>query len=74
MLGVVPEDDAVGNAFRQNLPVVAADSDCPASRAMQKIALKIIEAKVKPVRLLKKLERAIQRVAEEGKEYGVEGW
>lgn len=63
VLGVVPEDDAVGEAFRENLPVVAVAPDCQASRAIEKIARQVIETKVRPTELPEKLERALRETA-----------
>jgi len=65
VLGVVPEDDAVGEAFRENLPVAAVAPESPSGRAMREITDKVIGAKVKPTKLPKKLGRAIRATAEE---------
>lgn len=67
VLGVVPDDDAVGEAFRENLPIVAVAPDCQASRAMEDITRKLIETKVKPTKLPEKLERALRETAREVK-------
>ena len=61
VIGVIPDDEMVGEAFRQNLPVVAVDPSSPASRAVEKIARKLFEAKVKPTKLPKKIERAMEK-------------
>jgi len=65
MLGVVPEDDAVGDAFRQNMPVVAISPDCPASRALERITRKVLAIHVKSAIPSQKLDQAIEKIVEE---------
>ena len=48
VLGVVPKDDLVDRAFSHNIPVVAADENSPASQALKKIVLKLLELEIKP--------------------------
>ena len=63
-LGAIPEDTRVSMAFRENLPVVAAYPDCPASLAMQKIARRILEVRVGKTELGERIERGLGRVLE----------
>ena len=48
VLGVVPKDDLVDDAFARNIPVVAEDENSPASQAFKEITLKLLDAKIKP--------------------------
>ena len=48
ILGVVPKDDLVDRAFSRNIPVVAADENSPASQALKKITLKLLDSWIKP--------------------------
>jgi len=64
VLGVVPSDDAVDRAFRDNLPVVAAYPGCRASLALKKIAEILLKVKMKPAELPERLDRAIEKVAQ----------
>ena len=68
VLGVVPDDDSVGESFRQNMPVVAVSPDFPASKALEKIAQKVFALHIKPTKPSRRIERAIERVAGELKE------
>lgn len=63
VLGTVPDDDSVDDAFRDNLPVVAAYPDCPASLALKEIAKKLLKIKLKPAELPRRLDLAIKKVA-----------
>ncbi|MEM2481281.1 MAG: MinD/ParA family protein [Candidatus Hadarchaeales archaeon] len=65
VLGVIYEDEAVGEAFRQNLPIVAVAPDSPASKALQEVARKIIAMEIKPTRFPSKIDRALRQTAEE---------
>jgi MinD-like ATPase involved in chromosome partitioning or flagellar assembly len=65
VLGVVPEDEAVGEAFRQNLPVVAVAPDCPASRALEEITRRVLEVEIKPTKVSSKIDRALRETAKE---------
>lgn len=60
VLGVVPEDPRVEEAFRRDLPVVVVDPDCPASAAFREIAGRILRARVPPSGLREKVERAVE--------------
>jgi len=48
VLGVVPKDDLVDKAFSQNIPVVAANKNSPASQALKGITNKLLDSKIKP--------------------------
>jgi len=61
LLGVIPEDPKVGAAFREDLPVVAAYPECPASLAMKGIAQKVLGAPVRRTEVEKKLERGLEK-------------
>jgi len=64
MLGIVPFDPAVDDAFRDNLPVVAAHPNSPSSLAMKEITKKLTKVKVpKPAELPKRLDLAVKKVA-----------
>jgi len=63
LLGIVPFDSAVDDAFRDNLPVVAAYPNSPASLAIKEIAKKLMGLKPKPAELQKRLDMAIKKVA-----------
>ncbi len=65
VLGVIHEDESVGEAFRQNLPVVAVAPDSPASRALGEIARKVLEVEIKPTKVSSKIDRALQQTAKE---------
>jgi MinD-like ATPase involved in chromosome partitioning or flagellar assembly len=65
VFGVIPEDEFVGEAFRQNLPVTACYPDSPASRAMQRIARQVLKAKLEKARFESRLERVLQTTMEE---------
>jgi MinD-like ATPase involved in chromosome partitioning or flagellar assembly len=65
VLGVVPEDEEVTVAFRQDLPIVAANPECPASLAFKEITEKVIRVRVKPTQLVPKMTRAIEGEIEE---------
>lgn len=71
LLGLIPEDPKVSKAFRENLPVVAAYPECPASLAMEKITRKILGARVKRTEVGKRIERgfgeAIKQLKQEEK-------
>ncbi len=67
-LGTIPEDPQVGVAFRENLPVVAAYPDSPASSAMEGIARKILGVTVKRTDVGEKLERGFEKVIERVRE------
>ena len=60
-LGSIPEDPKVGRAFRENLPVVAAYPDSPASLAMEKIARKLLQIRIREVGIEEKLEFGLSR-------------
>jgi len=64
VLGVVPYDESVDMAFRENLPVVAAYPECRASLAFKKIAEKLLRVKAKPAELPKRLDLAIAKVVQ----------
>jgi flagellar biosynthesis protein FlhG len=69
VLGIVPFDEAVDEAFRDNLPVVAAFPDSSASRAMRGIAVKLLKIPVREkAKLSYRLELAVERVAERMRE------
>jgi septum site-determining protein MinD len=65
VLGVIYEDEAVGEAFRENLPVVAVAPDAPSSRAMLEITHKILEMEIKPTKVSTKIDRALRQTAKE---------
>ena len=63
VLGIVPFDPAVDNSFRENIPVVAAYPNCPASLAIKEIAKKLLRAKrPRPAELPKRLDLALRKV------------
>jgi flagellar biosynthesis protein FlhG len=64
VLGVIPEDELVTEAFTENFPVVAAYPESKASLAMKKIAERLLKIKVKPMPLDEKLERAMEKTVE----------
>lgn len=64
VLGVVPEDPKVGEAFRANLPVVAAYPESPASSAIGKITRKILGAKIRRTEMVQKVDRGFLKVME----------
>lgn len=64
VLGTVPDDDAVDEAFRDNLPVVAAYPKCPASLALKAISEKLLALKIEPAETQRRLDLAVKRVAE----------
>ncbi len=61
VLGTVPQDPAVDKAFRNDLPVVAADPSSAASQAMERITQEIFAKRIKPTRLAAKFDRAMQK-------------
>lgn len=64
VLGTVPFDESVDEAFRENLPVAAAFPDSEASLAMRKIAVKILRTRIREkAKLSKRLDLAVERVA-----------
>jgi MinD-like ATPase involved in chromosome partitioning or flagellar assembly len=65
VLGVVPEDESVGEAFRENLPVVAVAPDSPASRALREITRRVLEVEIKPTTVSSKIDRALRETAKE---------
>jgi MinD-like ATPase involved in chromosome partitioning or flagellar assembly len=65
VLGVIHEDESVGEAFRQNLPIVAVAPDSPASRALEEIARRVLEVEIKPTKVSSKIDRALQQTAKE---------
>lgn len=64
VLGVIPEDPRVGEAFRKNLPVVAVYPNSPASLAMKEIAQKVLAARVRESSLTDRLERGVKKALE----------
>ncbi len=62
VLGVVPQDETVNDAFREDLPVVTVDPTCPASQAIHEITRKIVNTKLKPTDMSKKLDYAISGI------------
>lgn len=64
VLGVVPDDPTVVESFAENLPVVAAHPDSPASKAVREITVKVLRAKVRGTGVSERFDRAIQRTAE----------
>jgi len=64
ILGTVPEEPKVGESFRENLPVVAAYPDCPASLAMKEITRKILEVKIKRAEMRPKIDQGLLKVME----------
>lgn len=64
VLGIVPDDDLVDDAFRRNIPVAAAYPNSPASRALEEIAHKILMRKLKPARVPERIDRAIKVTAQ----------
>ncbi len=65
VLGVVPFDESVDDAFRDNLPVAAAYPDSKASLAIKEIAKKIMKSTPPaPAKLSKRLDFAVERVVE----------
>lgn len=65
VLGVVPFDEAVDEAFRDNLPVAAAYPDSRASLAIKEIAKKLLKsAPTSRAKLSERLDLAVEKVAE----------
>lgn len=64
VIGVVPDDETVEKALAKNLPVVAADPMCPASRALKEITIKL-RSSIKSKPFPEKLDRTIYKTAEE---------
>jgi MinD-like ATPase involved in chromosome partitioning or flagellar assembly len=65
VLGIVPQDAAVGEAFRINYPFDATNPECPANLAFREIATKLLKIDVKPVKLLTKMNHALVSLGEE---------
>lgn len=71
VLEVVPFDKAVDEAFRENLPVVAAYPNSAASRAIRELARKLLRLKISGrASLSSRLDRAIERASERARERG----
>lgn len=64
VLGVIPDDPLVPESFSENLPIVAAHPDSPASRAIREITNKVLKAKVEKARVSERFDRAIHQTAE----------
>ncbi len=64
LLGIIPEDPLVGDAFRKNMPVLALYPRAVASKAIQEIATKVARLSIKPSKVPEKIERALQKTAE----------
>jgi len=65
VLGVVPKDDLVDDAFSRNIPVVAEDEDSPASQALKEITVKLLETELKPAeKIAPRLEGVFWGLAE----------
>jgi MinD-like ATPase involved in chromosome partitioning or flagellar assembly len=62
VLGVVPADEHVDRAFRENLPVVAAYPECPASLALKEISAKLVGRRTKGVDVEGRIDAAIERI------------
>lgn len=62
LLGVVPFDPKVDDAFRRNLPVVAAYPDSDASISLKEITEKLIEEKGTRASIEERLEKVIARL------------
>jgi septum site-determining protein MinD len=60
VLGVVPEDPKVEEAFREDLPVVVANPRCPASLAFLDIAKRIASLKVTEGELTPRIRQAVE--------------
>jgi MinD-like ATPase involved in chromosome partitioning or flagellar assembly len=69
-LGTVPEDEFVGDAFRKNLPVAALYPNAPASKAIETITTKILHQRIKPLKVEKKIESALEKTARRFMERG----
>jgi MinD-like ATPase involved in chromosome partitioning or flagellar assembly len=63
VLGIVPDDLLVGDAFRRNMPVVALYPKSAAARAIENIARKILQLTIKPAAVPEKIERALEKTA-----------
>lgn len=68
LLAVIPEDPNVSKAFRENLPVVAAYPNSPASLAMKEIARKVLATRVARTEMGQKIDRGFTKVMERVKE------
>lgn len=65
VLGIVPRDELVDDAFARNIPIVAEDENSPASQAFKEIALKLLETKIKPAeKIAPRLESIFWGLAE----------
>jgi len=62
MLGMIPEDPKVNKSFRENLPVVAAYPNCPASIAMKDITRKVLKTKIERTKMTRKIDQALSKV------------
>lgn len=58
VIGLVQDDELVEDAFRKDLPVVAAYPESPSSLELQKIAKEIIRRDIAPTKLMPKFEFA----------------
>ena len=67
VMGVIPYDETVNDAFSEDLPVVTVNPMCPASQALEDIARKLMSSKVKPTNMSKKLDYAIAGIMAGGK-------
>lgn len=61
-LGEIPEDPKVREAFRENLPVVSAYPESPASKAIKDIAQKVIDSEIKSTDIEEKIEHGLEKV------------
>jgi MinD-like ATPase involved in chromosome partitioning or flagellar assembly len=64
VLGTVPFDPVVDEAFRENLPVVAAYPESSASRAIRRIAQKLLRFRItERTRFSDRIDRAVEQVS-----------
>ncbi|MEM2875171.1 MAG: AAA family ATPase [Candidatus Hadarchaeales archaeon] len=61
VLGVVPDDELVEDAFRKDLPVIAMYPDSPASQALRGIAEELMKKEIPATRLMPKFRFAQEK-------------
>jgi MinD-like ATPase involved in chromosome partitioning or flagellar assembly len=65
LIGTIEYDDLLDEAFKRNLPVVAAYPRATSSLAMKKIARKLLKLEVPPTDMLSKFKRAWKKAWED---------
>lgn len=62
LLGTIPEDPKVREAFRNNLPVATAFPESPASLAIKEIAQSVLDEKVEKIDVEEKIDQGLKKV------------